>query len=67
MKNRFTGQFTGNIRQIFEYLLTMCGKIPPSQLNDFEKKVTGMPYYPVTLVKHIFNKVEDPLRYGDIS
>ena len=37
MKNRTTGQFMGNIRQIFEYLLSTYGKISPSHLKHFKK------------------------------
>ena len=37
IKNRTTVQFTGNIRQIFAYLLTTYGKISQIHLNYFEK------------------------------
>ena len=60
MKNRATGQFMGNIRQIFVYLLAEYGKLSPSHLNAFEK-VIEMDYDPVNPVGNIFNKVEDIL------
>ena len=38
MKNRTTGQFTGNMSQIFAYLLSTYGKISPSHLKFLKKK-----------------------------
>jgi uncharacterized phage-associated protein len=67
MKNRETGQFTGNVRQIFTYLQNTYGKISPSQLSQFEQEVSEMPYDPVTPVDNIFNKIEDLLEYGDLA
>ena len=67
MKNWATGQFAGNMRQIFLDLLTTYGKILPSQLNNFEKEVTAMHYDPVTPAENIFNKVKDLLKYGDMA
>jgi hypothetical protein len=67
MKNRDTGQFTGDIRQIFTYLQNTYGKISPSQLSQFEKEVAEMHYDPVTPVDNIFNKIEDLLEYGDLA
>jgi uncharacterized phage-associated protein len=67
VKNRETGQFTGDIRQIFTYLLNTYGKISPSQLSEFEKEVTNMHYDPVSPVDNIFNKIEDLLEYGDLA
>ena len=64
MKNCTNIQFTGNIRQIFTYLLSTYGKISPSHLRNFEKEVTDMHYDPVTPVENIFNKIEDLLEYG---
>jgi len=42
MKERSTGQFTGHVQQILEYLLVTYGKISPSQLNEFDKEVSEM-------------------------
>jgi hypothetical protein len=67
MKNRDTGQFTGDIRQIFTYLQNTYGKISPSQLSQFEKEISEMHYDPVTPVDNIFNKIEDLLEYGDLA
>ena len=65
MKKQATCQFTGNIRQIFSYLLTTYRKFSLSQLNDFEKEATKIHYDLVTPVDNIFNKVEDLLKYRD--
>ena len=60
MKNRGeTGQFIGNVLQIFQYLQNTYGTILSSQLSQFEKEVTDMYYDPVTSVDNIFNKIED--------
>ena len=66
LKNCDTGQFIGNVLQIFQYLQNTYGTISPSQLSQFEKDVTEMHYDPVTPVDNIFNKVEDLLEYGDL-
>ena len=52
MNNCTTGKFTGNIHQIFSYLLATYGTISPSHLNDFEKEVIEMHYEPVTPVEN---------------
>ena len=67
MKNRETGQFVGNVLQIFQYLQNTYGTISSSQLSKFEKDVTDLYYDPVTPVDNIFNKVEDLLEYGDLA
>ena len=67
MKNRETGQFTGDVRQIFTYLQNTYGKISPSQLSHFEKEVSEMHYDPVTPVDNIFNRIENLLEYGDLA
>ena len=69
MKNRGeTGQFIGNVLQIFQYLQNTYGTILSSQLSQFEKEVTDMYYDPVTSVDNIFNKIEDlVLEYGDLA
>ena len=66
-KNRVTGQFTGNTRQILSYLLTTYRKISPIQLNNFKKEVTNMHYEPVTPVDNIYNKVEYLLEHGNME
>ena len=67
MKERSTGQFTGHVQQILEYLLVTYGKISPSQLNKFDTEVSEMHYDPVTPVNNVFNKIEDLLEYGDMA
>ena len=67
MKNHTTGQFTGNIRQIFVYLLVTYGKMLPSHLKNFEKEATEIYYDPVTTVEKISNKVEDLLKNCNMS
>ena len=67
MKNRATGQFTGNIHQNFSYFLTTCGIFSLIQLNNFEKEVTKMNYDPVTPVENIFKKDEDLLKFCDMA
>ena len=66
IENRATDKFTGNIRQIFLYLLTTYKKLSPSQLNNFEREVTEIHYDPINPVDIIFNKVEDLIKYADI-
>ena len=58
MKHRETGQFIGDIQQIFTYLVNTYGKISPIQLRYIEKEVTEMHYDPVTPVDNIFDKIE---------
>ena len=58
INNRTTGKFTGNIRDIFAYLLATYGKISPIYLDNFEKEVTEIHYDPVNPVDNIFNKIE---------
>ena len=67
MKNFTTGNFTGNIHHTVAYLLSTYGKISPSHLNNFEREVTDMHYYPVTPIEKKFNKIEDLLEYGDME
>ena len=58
MKHRETGQFIGDIQQIFTYLVNTYGKISPIQLRYIEKEVIEMHYDPVTPVDNIFDKIE---------
>ena len=55
MKNWAIGQFTGNMHQIFAYLVTTYQKRSPSLMNNFEKEVTEMHYDLITPV-HIIKK-----------
>ena len=66
MKNCTMGQFTGNIRQIFAYLLETYKKISPSHLNNFKREVIEINYDTVIPVDNILNKVGDLLEYRDI-
>ena len=68
MRDHNTGQFTGNVLQIVQYLQNTYGTIPPSQLLEFQKEVTEMHYdTPVTPVDSIFNKIEDLLEYEELA
>ena len=67
MRDRNTGQFTGNVLQVLQYLQNTYGTISPSQLAVFQKEVTEMHYDPVTPVDNIFNKIEDLLEYGELA
>ena len=66
MKNNTTGKFTGNIRDIFAYLLATYGKISPIYLDNFEKEVTEIHYDPVNPVDNIFNKIENLPKHRDM-
>ena len=67
LRNRTTGQFTGNVLQILQYLQQTYGRISPGQLGDFESQVVTMTYDPCTPVDNVFNKVEDMMEYGEHS
>ena len=51
MKNRYMGQFVGNIRHIFASLFATYGKISLNHPNNFEKEVAEIHYKPVNPVK----------------
>ena len=61
MKNRTIILFTGNICQIFAYLLSTYRKISPINVNDFKIEVTDIYYEPATPVDNIFKNVGDLL------
>ena len=42
MKNRTTGQFTGTLFMLIQYLIVTYGKIYPSQLIDLEQSTKSM-------------------------
>ena len=67
LRNRTTGQFTGNVLQILQYLHQTYGRISPGQLGDFESEVVSMTYDPCTPVDNVFNKVEDMMEYGELA
>ena len=67
IRDRNTGQFTGNVLQILQYLQNTYGTISPSQLAVFQKEGTEMHYDPVTPVDNIFNKIENLLEYGELA
>ena len=67
LRNRTTGQFTGSVLQILQFLHQTYGRISPAQLNDFESEVVNMNYDPCTPVDNVFNKVEDMMEYGELA
>jgi hypothetical protein len=67
MRNRTTGQFTGTIYQLLQYLLTVYGKIAPSQLLHLEQETKTFAYDPSTPVDVVFNQVEDLVEYGEMA
>ncbi len=58
-KNQITGQYTGNILDILNFLQDRYGKISHSQLLAFEQEVTTFVFDPLTPVENVFNKIED--------
>ena len=46
VRNRVTGQYTGNIQEILRHLQDRYGKITPGQLQEFDLEVTQMTYDP---------------------
>jgi hypothetical protein len=67
MRNRTTGQFNVTIFQLLHNLLTVYGKITPSQLLQLEQETKTFTYDPVTPVDVVFNKVEDLVEYGEMA
>jgi hypothetical protein len=67
MRNRSTGQFTGTIYQLLQYLLTVYGKITPSQLLELEHETKTLAYDPITPVDVVYNQVEDLVEYGEMA
>ena len=64
MKNITIRNFTGDIREIFAYLMSRYQIISPSYLNYFKIEVIDIHYDTVTPVDNIFNKIKDLLKYG---
>jgi hypothetical protein len=68
MHNRTTtGQFTVTIFQLLQYLLTVYGKITPSQLLHLEQETKIFAYDPITPIDVVFNQVEDLVEYGEMA
>jgi uncharacterized phage-associated protein len=67
MRNRSTGQFTGTVHQLIQYILDVYGKITPSQLLELEHETKMFAYDPITPVDVVFNKVEDLVEYGEMA
>jgi hypothetical protein len=67
MRNQTTGQFTGIIYQLLQYLLTVHGKITPSQLLHLEQETKPFAYDPSTPVGMVFNQVKDLVEYGEMA
>jgi hypothetical protein len=67
MRNRTTGQFTVTIFQLLQYLLTVYGKIAPSQLLHLEQETKSLAYDPITPVDVVINQVENLVEYGEMA
>jgi hypothetical protein len=67
MRNRTTGQFTGTVYQLLQCLLTVCGKISPSQLLQLEQETKSFTYDPITPIDVVFNAIEDLVEYGEMA
>jgi hypothetical protein len=67
MRNRTTGQFTGTVYQLLQYLLTVYGKISPSQLLQLEQETKSFTYDPITPIDVVFNAIEDLVEYGEMA
>jgi hypothetical protein len=67
MRNRTTGQFQGTLFQLIQYLLTVYGKISPSQLLELEHETKTFAYDPITPVDEVFNKIEDLVEFGEMA
>ena len=66
-KNRITGQYTGNVLDILNFLQDRYGKISHSQLIAFEQDVTNFIFDPLTPVENVYNKIEDLMDYGELA
>jgi hypothetical protein len=67
MRNRTTGQFTGTVCQLLQYLLTVCGKMSPSQLLQLEQETKSFTCGPITPIDVVFNAAEDLVEYGEMA
>ena len=66
-RDRNTGQFNGTAYQTLHHLISVHGKISPSQLNDLESTTKNMVYDPQSPVDVVFNQVEDLIEFGDMA
>ena len=67
MRNRTTGQFTGNLLTILTYLKQLYGRITPGELGEMYNETYNFVYNLSTPVDVIFNKVEDLLEYSQLA
>ena len=67
VRNRTTGQYTGNVGDILRHLQDRYGRITPGQLQDFDLEISQMTYDPVNPIEQVFNRIEDLLDYGEIA
>ena len=67
MRKRITGQFTGTLFVIIQYLIVMYGNISPSQLIDLEQNTKSMQDDPYASINIVFNQVEDILEYRELD
>jgi hypothetical protein len=57
--NRTTGQYSNDIRTVFEHLFTTYGKITPQQVKAKEAAILGMHYDISQPVDIVFNAIDD--------
>jgi hypothetical protein len=67
MRHRTTGQFTGTVYQLLQYLLTVHGKISPSQLLQLEQETKSFTCDPITPIDVVFNATEDLVECGETA
>ena len=67
VRNRTTGQYTGNVGEILRHLQGRYGRITPGQLQEFDLEITQMTYDPVNPIEQVFNRIEDLVDYGEIA
>ena len=67
VKNRTTGQYTGNVGDIVRHLQGRYGKITPGQLQEFDLEISQMTYDPSNPIEQVFNRIEDLVDYGEIA
>jgi hypothetical protein len=67
MRDRTTGQFTGTVCQLLQCLLTVHGKISPSQLLQLEQETKSFTYDPITPIDVVFNAMEDLVEYEEMA
>ena len=67
VRNRTTGQYTGNVGDILRHLQGRYGRITPGQLQEFDLEITQMTYDPVNPIEQVFNRIEDLVDYGELA